>query len=162
MTDLRCTTFEIRALPQDRVDAIRGAGVDEFGNKVEVTTVSEGGAPLRCCLREATPGERVALIAWCPFGQPGPYAEVGPVFIHADRCAGYPDGGGYPLGYRDRPQIFRSYGHDGRIVDAEIVGGAEAETDEAIGRLLARPEVAFVHSRNVTYGCYMFEIRRAS
>lgn len=160
MTDLRITTFEVRALPQDRLDAIRRAGVDEFGNQVEVTTVSEGGnAPLRCCLRVATAGEKVALIAWCPFEQPGPYAEMGPVFIHADRCDGYPDGRSYPEGYRDRQQIFRSYGHDGRIVDGEIVAGADAEP--AIGRLLARPEIAFVHSRNVTYGCYMFEIRRA-
>ena len=159
MTDLRITTFEVRALPQHRLDAIRRAGVDEFGNEVEVTTVSEPGAPLRCCLREAPTGERVALIAWCPFEQPGPYAEVGPVFIHADRCDGYTDGRSYPEGYRHREQIFRSYGPDGRIVDAEIVSGALAEP--AIGRLLARPEVAFIHSRNVTYGCHMFEIRTA-
>jgi len=37
------------------------------------------GAPLRCCLRESTPGERIVLVSYRPPGGLGAYAEIGPV-----------------------------------------------------------------------------------
>lgn len=137
---------------------MRDAGVDDIGNELAVTVKPDGGYPLRCCLRESTPRERIALIAYRPFPWDGVYAEVGPVFIHADECGGYQDTDAYPEGFRHRQQIFRAYGHDRTIVDAEIVEGVNAE--DAIAALLTRPEVDFVHSRNLAYGCFMFVIHR--
>jgi hypothetical protein len=55
-------------------------------------------------------------------------------------------------------QVFRAYSHDQRIVGAEMVAGTQAEA--AIRRLFADPAVAYIHSRNVLYGCYMFSIHR--
>jgi hypothetical protein len=119
----------------------------------------DGGAPLRCCLRDSQPGERITLASVTPPGPAGAYAETGPVFLHADGCAG-PVSDGYPADFRSRPQIFRIYGHDGALLGGELV--APGDGQEAIAeRLLADPAVAFVHSRNVIYGCYMFAIRRA-
>lgn len=46
----------------------------------------ESGAPLRCCLRDSRPGERVALVSVAPPGPRGAYAETGPVSTHADGC----------------------------------------------------------------------------
>lgn len=153
------TRFRVTALPSADLDRIRGRGVDDFDNSLVVTVNGEeGGAPLRCCLREASVGERVALIAYQPAIVGGAYAEVGPVFIHADPCAGYNDGDAYPAGFRHRRQLFRSYDADGRQVDNSIVDGQDAES--AIGDLFARSAVAYVHSRNVLAGCYMFTIAR--
>jgi hypothetical protein len=152
------TSFRIAALPPETLARLRAAGVDDFGNDLVVTTEPEGGHPLRCCLSEARPGDRIALLAYRPFPWDGVYAEAGPVYIHADECGGYPDTAAYPEGFRHRQQIFRAYGSDRTIVDAEIVEGARAE--DAIADLLARPEVDFVHSRNVAYGCFMFAIHR--
>ena len=154
------TSFTVQALPASALDRIRALGVDDFGNSVEVTINQDAeGTPLRCCLRDATVGERVALIAWRPFDRPGPYAEVGPVFIHADRCEGYSDGNDFPKGFRGRRQIFRAYGPDGRCVHNRIIETDDAES--SIAELLARPGIEVVHSRNVLAGCYMFAIRRA-
>jgi hypothetical protein len=152
------TSFRVTALDADELDEIRSRGVDAFGNAISISVDEEGGAPVRCCLTEAQPGERIALIAHRPFGSGGPFAEVGPVYVHAERCPGYQERHAYPAGFRHRAQVFRAYGHDGTIVDAEMAAGDDAE--DAIGRLLARPEVAFLHSRNVLYGCYMFAIER--
>jgi hypothetical protein len=77
------------AIPRDELDAIRAARHDEAGNPLDTLIHRDGGAPLRCCLRETRPAERVLLIAYTPPGTAGAYAERGPVFIHADRCGGY-------------------------------------------------------------------------
>ena len=153
-------TFIVYALPPAELDRIRAAGRDDFGHPLRFFVNDDvPGAPLRCCLRDAEIGERVALLAWRPLTEApdSPYAEVGPIFIHADECPGYPEGSGYPAGFRHRSQLLRSYSADGDIVDYEITEGADAEP--TIERLLANPAVAVIHSRNVKAGCYMFTIR---
>jgi uncharacterized protein DUF1203 len=152
--------FTVSALPTAKLERIRSRGEDDFGNPFEVVVnQSNHGTPLRCCLREAEPGERVALIAYQPSDRGGPYAEVGPIFVHAEQCDGYPDLFAYPKGFRHRHQLFRAFDADGRQVHNEIV--EPADVDSAISRLLERPEVDVIHSRNVLPGCYMFTIKRA-
>jgi hypothetical protein len=154
------TGFRVAAVPGDELERIRANGVDDFGNPVEpVTVTTAGGTPLRCCLRDAEPGERVALIAYRPAAVGGPYAEVGPVFVHAEACPGYQDEDRYPEGFRGRNQLLRAYDARGRQVENVVVDGAAAE--RAITGLLQRPEVAYLHSRNVLAGCYMFAVHPA-
>jgi len=152
------STFLIEAVPPGDLESIRRAGRDAAGNPFEPFVATEDGDPLRCCLREAVAGERLALIAYRPPGTAGAYAEIGPVFVHADACAGYPDGDRYPEGFRARQQVQRGYDAAGRIADAILVEGADAES--GIKRLFANPGIVLVHSRNVLYGCYMFAVRR--
>jgi hypothetical protein len=152
--------LHVEALSSTDLERIRRRGIDDFGNHLDATVVEEaGGTPLRCCLREAVPGERVALIAYQPAKLGGPYAEVGPVFIHAEACDGYTTPGRYPDGFRGRRQLLRAYTADGRIADALIAENGD-RAEEVCATFLARPEVAYIHSRNVLYGCYMFTVRR--
>ena len=102
------TEFLYQAIPADELDAIRTAGQDEAANPLAVQVTREGGNPLRCCLRETGPGERVLLIAYTPPGTAGAYAERGPIFIHADRCEGYLTPGEYPPGLAHRQQVVRA------------------------------------------------------
>ena len=146
------------AIPAEELDAIRTAGRDEAGNVVEIQVAAEGGAPLRCCLREARAGERLLLIAYTPPGTAGAYAERGPVFIHAERCDGYATSHQYPPGLIDRPQVVRAYDRQGRIADGVLVADGH-QAQGVIAGLLARPEVVLVHLRNVGYGCYNFCVR---
>jgi hypothetical protein len=161
MTTAADTTFRVAALPAPDLARIRATGSDDFGHAVRVSVVDEeSGTPLRCCLREAHIGERVALISWRPLREAPDslYAEVGPVFVHADECPGYHDEGSYPEGFRHRVQVLRSYSSTGDMLDAVVTEGAVAE--EAIAGLFANPEAAVVHSRNVKAGCYMFAVYR--
>ncbi|GIF25662.1 hypothetical protein BJ973_003941 [Actinoplanes tereljensis] len=133
--------------------------VDDAGDRFEPFIAEEGGAQLRCCLRNAETGERLALVAYRPAGTAGAYREIGPVFVHADPCDGYREPGQYPAGFRERKQVLRAYDEAGRIADAIMVEGPGAEA--GIRQLLERPEVATVHSRAVLYGCFSFAIDRA-
>ncbi|GEM_PF-175089 len=146
-----------QAIPAAELDAIRAAGRDEAGNPLEVQVHRDGGAPLRCCLREARPGERLLLIAYTPPGTAGAYAERGPVFIHAGRCAGYPTPDRYPPELAGRQQVVRAYDKQGRIAGGLLAADGK-QAEEIIAELLARPEVELVHLRNVGYGCYNFAV----
>ena len=84
-----------------------------------VLTDSEGGAPLRCCLRDSRAGEKIRLGSVVPPGPQGAYAEAGPVFLHADPCSG-PASTDYPDAFRTRRQVFRSYDASGQILGGEI------------------------------------------
>ena len=148
-------TFE--AIPAAELAEIRAAGRDEAGNSLTVQA-DNGGSPVRCCLRETRPGERVMLIAYTPPGTAGAYAERGPVFVHADPCEGYPTPRRYPPGLRHRMQVVRAYDRQGRIADGMLAAdGLQAEA--VIAEMLARPDVELVHLRNVGYGCYNFAVR---
>jgi hypothetical protein len=152
------TTFRIDAIPADRLNHLRSTRTDDAGEPLRPFVTDEAGAPLRCCLRDADAGERLVLIAYRPDGTAGAYREIGPVFVHAEPCEGYDPTIGYPEGFRPRPQIFRAYDKKGRITDAVLVEGADAEP--ALEKLLADLGIATIHSRNVLYGCYMFAINR--
>ena len=148
-------TFE--AIPAAELAEIRAAGRDEAGNSLTVQA-DNGGSPVRCCLRETRPGERVMLIAYTPPGTAGAYAERGPVFVHADPCEGYPAPRRYPPGLRHRMQVVRAYDRQGRIADGVLAAdGLQAEA--VIAEMLARPDAGLVHLRNVGYGCYNFAVR---
>ena len=154
------SAFSYEAIPAAYLEQIRAAGRDAAGNPVTIEADADGGNPLRCCLRETLPGEKVMLIAYTPPGGTGAYAEVGPVFVHAEPCSGYRTPDAYPPGLAHRTQVVRAYDRRGRIAAGVLVNGRE-EAEATIGDLLTRPEVELVQIRNVGYGCYNFAVRRA-
>jgi hypothetical protein len=152
----RAAGFVYQAIPAAELDAIRAAGRDEAGNLL--TVVEDPGSPLRCCLRQARPGERLLLIAYTPPGTAGAYAERGPVFIHADRCGGYLTPHDYPPELAHRPQVVRAYDRHGAIADGVLAADGQ-QAAAVIADLLGRPDVELVHLRNVGFGCYNVAVR---
>jgi len=153
------STLVFEPIPSGVLEKIRAERIDEAGNQLTSQVDNEGGSPLRCCLRETRPGELVLLIAYTPPGTSGPYAERGPVFVHQDPCEGYRSSHLYPPGLNHRQQVVRAYDHDGRIADGVLAGNGDHAVTVIRG-MLARPDVALVHLRNVGYGCYNFAVRR--
>jgi Protein of unknown function (DUF1203) len=145
---------------------------DDAGHQPWRLTDAEGGNPLRCCLRRSQPGEQVALVSYAPLrrwatrtgAEPGPYEELGPVFIHPLPCDG-PAGAGFPPDLLGSHWVLRAYLADGRILSGRLLEAAEASdaaTVEAIlAQLLDDPDIAIVHVRAVEFGCFQFEVSRA-
>ena len=164
------TGFEVRAIVPDVLAELRVT--DDAGNAPVLLTDAEGGSPLRCCLRRIRPGEQVALVSYAPLrrwaretgAQPGPYDEVGPIFIHPDDCEGA-DGTGYPAPLASGARVLRAYSADGRILGGRLVGpdqsGSPVPVESALAEMLADPAVALVHVRAVEFGCFILEVRRA-
>jgi Protein of unknown function (DUF1203) len=142
---------------------VLASGVDHGGNPIEPFTDDEGGWPLRCCLCHSLPGERLAIIAWSPFTWDGPYRETGPIVVHADQCP-HPAGitSELPATLNDGAMVLRPYSHERRILYSLVTHlPANSNLTVAVQRLLDHPEVAEVHGRNPTGGCFAFAARRS-
>lgn len=155
MTNIRYT-----GVATDELAEVLRSGVDHGGNPIEpfVDDVGGSGRPLRCCLTDSQVGDRIALIAWSPFPWQGPYAEVGPIFVHANPCDGAVTEDALPADLDDRAMVLRPYGHDRKIAYHRVqhlpVGGSLMAE---LAALLAEDDVDFVHGRNVTGGCFSFQ-----
>jgi hypothetical protein len=156
MTDV-LTKYRLHAISPDVLEEVRRSGRDVSGNEI-VSTVADGGEPLRCCLRNAVAGEDLILFGFEPKLPASPYREIGPVFAHAHACDGPRDG--YPAEWLGKAQVLRAYDRRGWIHPATCVhDGSDPAT--AIDAVLADPDVVLIHSRNVAYGCYMFAVTRS-
>ncbi|WP_217169923.1 DUF1203 domain-containing protein [Streptomyces sp. AC512_CC834] len=158
--------YTARPVPRPTLRELRTT--DDAGRAPAPVTDDEGGAPLRCCLRHSRPGERIALVSYAPLrrwaartgADPGAYDEQGPVFIHAEECAG-PDGAGPDgegLAFTNSHRTVRRYSVEGRIL-----GGSLVEPDgfaPALRNAFDDPAVAFVHVRAVEYGCFLYEVTK--
>jgi hypothetical protein len=152
--------FTIVPLDTDLVDRWRTAGADDYGNPLTPVVADKPAAfPCRHCLRDAEPGEPLLLASHSPFALPGPYKEVGPVFVHAERCERWRGGADVPAQLRRRLLALRGYDRQQTIVDAVVVEGAAMDSE--LERLLARGDVAFVHARFARTGCFACGIERA-
>ncbi|BAJ30510.1 MULTISPECIES: DUF1203 domain-containing protein [Kitasatospora] len=155
--------MDVRAVPAEVLAGLRRA--DDAGRARAAETTEAGGHPLRCCLTRARPGDRIVLLSYAPLLRwaaetgcdPGPYLETGPVFVHAEPCAGHP--GGWPAGFHGGHRVLRAYSADGRILGGRI--GEPEELPLIAAELLADPANAVLHVRAVEYGCFLHEVRRA-
>ncbi|MEP7056108.1 MAG: DUF1203 domain-containing protein, partial [Actinomycetota bacterium] len=146
-------------VPAATLRSIRASACDQFGNVLFVRTAA-GGEPLRCCLRLARAGDSIALIAFQPAGTGGPYAEIGPLFIHTEPCAEEPSRTEFPADFRDRRAVLRPYDADGQMLDGVLAESGESE--RLLPEMFADPAVQTVQVRNVIAGCWNFTVRRAA
>jgi len=153
-------SYYIRPIEAAHLDASRSSGLDASGNPV-VRLSDAVGEPMRCCLRNALPGEECILFGYeAPIpGEASPYREIGAVLAHADPCGGPSDLGSYPKDWYGRPQVLRAYDARGWIHPATTTHDGSTPV-QALTQVLAEPGVVEVHSRNVVYGCFMFVARR--
>ena len=150
-------TLTVHPLDPARLDAVRAAGVDEFGNPFTPFDASGDGEPLRCCLRFAREGEQIALISWAPFTEVSPWREVGPVYVHAEHCAGY-DEHALPGQLRRGPVLLRTYYADGSMDYEHNTVVGDEDIEPVLDRLLAEPDVAQVHVRSLRPQCFLYAV----
>ena len=155
-TSATLVRFQIRPLDGAYADRIRTTLLDDFGNRLKVQTGVA--APCRLCLRITQPDEPVIVFAHRPFPSTGPYAESGPVFIHATSCEQYTDVEQFPQAFRSRCLTMRGYNREGTIETAEL--STPGDPEASLARLFAVTRVRFVHVRNPAWGCYDFQVDR--
>ena len=149
-------------LPTDAVRTLQRGGMDANGQPPERGMSDGDGNPCRHCMEMISEGEAMLVLAHRPFETVNPYAEVGPVFLHARECAAY--GGAadaLPPVLEDSPDyIVRGYGANERIVYG--TGGVVAREDvvERAAELLTRSDVAFVHIRSSRNNCWQARAER--
>lgn len=145
------------ALPTDIVRHYQSGGADANGQVPERVVSDGGGNPCRHCLAMIPEGAGMLVLAHRPFPAPQPYAEVGPIFLCADRCA-VGGGAALPGMLAASDYIVRGYGVDDRIVYGTGGVVATAAIPDRAARLLADPRVAYLHVRSARNNCYQCRI----
>lgn len=150
----------IQGLPTQHAQRLWAGGPDANG-QAALQRVAEGGAnPCRHCLGLIADGEPKLVLSYRPFDAAQPYAESGPIFLHARPCTPYrSDRLPAWFAYLD-PALIRGYGHDDwiRYDTGAVVPGAELGA--RCLQILADPAVAYVHIRS-KFGCFQCRVDRA-
>jgi hypothetical protein len=124
--------------------------------------VSDGdGVPCRHCLKNIAAGQGYLVLAYRPFPKLQPYAETGPIFLHAEECERATEDEALPEILESPDYIVRGYDRGDRIVYGSggvIPTGTIAERTET---LFGRGDIAYVHVRSARNNCYQCRIDRA-
>jgi hypothetical protein len=148
------------ALETELAARLQAGGPDANGQPPERQVATASGLPCRHCLADIQAGEPYLILAHRPFPAPQPYAELGPIFLHAEPCR---RGGGtdeIPT-FLDSPEyIVRGYGSDHRIVYGTGRVAPTRSIPTVAAEMLSDPRVAYVHVRSATNNCYHCRIER--
>ena len=82
------------------------------------------------------------------------------MFIQEGSCERYAEDEGFPPDVRKHPLTFNAYAR-GRVLRAQVYV-TDGCVEPVIERLLARPDVDYVHVRDTRAGCFGFRVERAS
>lgn len=155
--------IRFEAMPTEEARAFQAGKPDANGQEPERHISDGDGVPCRHCQQDVAAGEPYLILNYRPFPALQPYAESGPIFLHAGPCERFDETSEPPAmffknhrrylikGYNERDRIV--YG-TGRIVEpAGLPAAAEA--------ILGREDVKYVHVRSALNNCYQCRIDRA-
>ncbi|MFT6556872.1 DUF1203 domain-containing protein [Sneathiella sp.] len=157
------SSIKYTPLSSEIVEKLRMNGRDAHGNPPEHLISDGDGLPCRHCLNFIAPGEPYLVLSYKPFSTNQPYAEQGPIFLHANKCDSFDASQSRPLILSDNGAILiRGYTDEERIVygTGQII--AKHDLEKSAAALFNRAEVAFIHVRSATNNCFQFRVDRAS
>lgn len=145
-------------VPSDEAARLRGGGLDAYSMPPE-RHVSDGqGMPCRHCLGNIEDGHPYLILAYRPFPAVQPYAETGPILLHAEECEVYDGASPPPILKTSRDYLLRGYDEANRIVYG--TGGVTDvdKIEERAIELLKRADIAYVHVRSARNNCFQCRI----
>jgi hypothetical protein len=155
--------ISIVSMDTNEVHLLQSGGLDANG-QVPERVISDGeGNPCRHCFEYIDNNEEMLILAHRPFADIQPYAEIGPIFLHAKECKRYK--GNF---LSELPQTLKSNSHyilRGYDEHERIVYGTGRVTsnDEICfqaNEIFTNSKVDFIHIRSATNNCYHSRIDR--
>jgi hypothetical protein len=110
-------------------------------------------------LRDVDPGEKVLLLNYTHLPVDSPYRSSHAIYVREGAERSYDRIGEVPECLRARLISLRAFDEAGMMIDADIIEGKKLEA--LIERLLAVPEVSFLHAHFARRGCYAARIDRS-
>jgi len=154
--------LKFTAMPTEEARHFQKGGADAYGLPPERRISDGSGVPCRHCLQDVEKGEAYLVLAYRPFPALQPYAETGPIFLHAEPCQRAADVATTPaMLMRRKAHLIKGYGTDDRIIYGTGQVVASGELEGAAAAVLAREDVAYVHVRSALNNCFTCRIDRA-
>ena len=117
------------------------------------------GFPCRVSLQDAEPGETLLLLNYEHLAVASPYRAAHAIYVRENAQTANPAVNEFPDVLRTRLLSLRAYDSKGMMVEADVVHGSDAAP--LIERILAQPNVEFIHAHNAKPGCFAARIDRA-
>jgi hypothetical protein len=117
------------------------------------------GFPDRIALRDLAVGESVILVNHMHQDADTPYRASHAIFVSETATEAYDRVGEIPPPMRIRPLSLRAFTAGGEMIDADLAEGDAIES--TILRLLAAPNVAYLHAHYAKRGCYAARVEPA-
>jgi hypothetical protein len=151
--------LRIQGISTDWCEQIWRGGTDANGQQALVRIVEGPANPCRHCLKLIPEGAEKLVLAYRPFDALQPYAETGPIFLHAKQCDRYDNALVPPwFEYLD-PAIVRGYGEDHWIRYDTGNAFRGREITQACETILGDLTIAYVHVRS-KFNCFQCRVDR--
>jgi len=152
--------FRIRGLDPKGFERYFGMSDAELSRHRGLRRVvdSTPGAPCRIALEDAPVGSEVILVNYEHLPVDSPYRASHAIYVSAAPRA-FDAVNIVPPALASRLLSVRAFDTRGQMVDADIVEGAQVEP--LFARLLALPEVEYLHAHFARRGCFAARIDRA-
>ena len=151
--------FTVSGLSPQPFLPLYGLADSELAQHRARRVVADGnGYPERIEMRDAEPGETLLLVNFEHQSADTPYRSSHAVYVREGATDAWV-GGHLPDVMRRRLLSLRGFSADGSMVDADVVGGRQAEP--VIKRLFGDPAVAYIHAHSAKPCCYAARIDRA-
>ena len=154
-------SFKFLPLATERVEGFWAGQLDDNGQKPEMLVSDGGGNPCRHCLKDIPEGREMLVLAFRSEEKINPYAEVGPIFLCADRCERHQSQSSLPDLFKSRESLLiRGYSSEGRIVygTGSVVDVSRIEV--VATELFKDESVEYIHLRSSSNNCYQCKIER--
>jgi hypothetical protein len=155
-------SYVVSGLPVAEFEHLFGLSSEELAarNVKRITADTDGFYPCRVRLEDVQPGETLLLLNYEHQPIESPYRSRHAIFVSeaARQTSRLVDRMPDILATRKLISL-RAYDPAGMMIDADIVPGGEVEA--ATLRMLANPDVAYLHAHNAARGCYAARIDRA-
>lgn len=156
-------SIHVVAMPTATARSFQNGGLDANGQVPERQHSDGEGVPCRHCLQIVAKDEPYLILAYRPFPEPQPYAETGPIFLHAAPCERYTETATLPpIILKCSEMLIRGYSEQNRIVygTGRVVPTSQMVTIAA--ELFQRPDVAYIHVRSASNNCYQCRIEQVA
>ncbi len=122
------------------------------------TAGNDGRYPCRVSLRDADPGDELALLHFTNHDVETPYRNAFAIYVRksASEAADYIDE--LPPVLRARPIALRGYDAGGNLVQAALA--IDDDVDHSLRALLDDPAIAYIDAHNAMHGCFAARIER--
>jgi Protein of unknown function (DUF1203) len=117
------------------------------------------GFPCRVSLRDAAVGERVLLVNFEHLAVETPYRARYAIYVREQAADVQLTVNELPPVLNGRLLSLRAFNDAGMLLEADVA--QDGELPQAIRRLLARRDVAYLHLHNARPGCYAARVERA-
>ncbi|MGV8937132.1 MAG: DUF1203 domain-containing protein [Allorhizobium sp.] len=156
------TSVRFIAMSSKDAAKYRDGAPDAYGLAPERKISDGGGMPCRHCLDHIAAGAPYLVLAYRPFPALQPYAETGPIFLHAEPCQRFEAVEITPPVLATSPDyILRGYGCDDRIVYGTGAVTLAENIEARAKELFSLDDVAYVHVRSARNNCFQCRIDAA-